>query len=69
MNHQHALMKPYFDAGLKELAKVARYPIGAIKFLRKDTPLYYGNREAVYRSIMSTCFETNPVQINFRHYC
>jgi hypothetical protein len=31
MNFQHALIKPYFDAGLKELAKVAGYLIAAIK--------------------------------------
>lgn len=31
MNYQKALMKPYFDAGLKALAQAAGYPSAAIQ--------------------------------------
>ena len=31
MNYQKALMKPYFDAGLKSLAQAAGYPVAAIQ--------------------------------------
>ena len=30
-NYQIALMKPYFDAGLRELARAAGYPVAAIQ--------------------------------------
>ena len=30
VNYQKALMKPYYDAGLKELARAAGYPLTAI---------------------------------------
>ena len=30
-NYQSAIMKPYFDAGLKDLAKVAGYPVASIQ--------------------------------------
>ncbi len=30
-NYQNALMKPYFDTGLKELARVSGYPVAAIQ--------------------------------------
>ena len=62
MNYQHALMKPYFDAGLKELAKVTGYPIDAIKSCGQFKTTHYFIMEAweaVYRSIMSACFENN----------
>ena len=36
MNYQPAIMKAYFDAGLKELAKVAGYPVAAINPLNAD---------------------------------
>ena len=62
MNYQHALMKPYFDAGLKELAKVTGYPIAAIKSCGQFKRTHYfimETWEAVYRSIMSAYFENN----------
>ena len=31
VNYQIAIMKPYFDAGLKDLAKAAGYPITSIQ--------------------------------------
>ena len=31
MNYQKALMKPYFDAGLKSLAQAAGYPVNTIQ--------------------------------------
>jgi len=31
MNFQKALMKPYYDAGLKDLAKAAGYPTASIQ--------------------------------------
>ena len=63
MNYQHALIKPYFDAGLKQLAKVAGYPVAAIKSCVQFFILEAW--EAVYRSILCTQ-QTNPIQNNFK---
>ena len=55
-------MKPYFDAGLKELAKVAGYPIAGIKSCRQFKRTHHFTMEtleAIYRSIMHTYFENN----------
>ena len=43
-NYQNALIKPYFDAGLKQLACVAGYPVAAIQYCSqfKRTPLSNG---------------------------
>ena len=30
-NYQIALMKPYFEAGLKELARVSGYPVASVQ--------------------------------------
>ena len=35
-----ALMKPYFDAGLKSLAEACGYPVPAIKSLKRPTSLF-----------------------------
>ena len=63
MNYQHAIMKPYFDAGLKELAKVAGYPIAAIKScgqFKRTHHFIMEVWEAVYRSI-NFCLK-KPIQ-------
>ena len=46
MNYQHALIKPYLDAGVKELAKVTGYPIAAIMScgqFKRTHYFYYGS--------------------------
>ncbi len=40
-NFQIALMKPYFDAGLKELAKVSGYSVAAIQACSKFKKTHY----------------------------
>ena len=40
MNYQSALMKPYFDAGLKSLAEAAGYPVAAIRSCSLNTSFY-----------------------------
>ena len=62
MNYQHAIMKPYFDAGLRELARVAGYPTAAIKSCGQFKRTHYFLMEvweAVYRSIMCIYFSRN----------
>ena len=59
MNYQHAIMKPYFDAGLKDLAKVAGYPVAAIKScgqFKRTHHFLMEAWEAVYRSILRAFF-------------
>ena len=61
MNYQHAIMKPYLDAGLKELAKVAGYPVAAIKScgqFKRTHRFTLEVWEAVYRSHFSIQFRT-----------
>ena len=42
-NYQLALMKPYFDAGLKSLAKAASYPLAAIQSCGQFKSVSYGS--------------------------
>ena len=59
INYQHAIMKPYFDAGLKGLAKVVGYHIAAIKSCEQFKRTHHFIMEvweAVYMSILSTFY-------------
>ena len=73
MNYQGALMKPYFDAGLKTLAEDCGYPTAAIQNTSQFKRTHYfitESWEAIYRSMLekflqseSTCIMctcTNP---------
>ncbi len=66
MNYQKALMKPYFDAGLKSLAEACGYPTASIKHCSqfKKTHLFIMEAwEALYR-IMLTKFLESGYEIN-----
>ena len=57
MNYQIALMKPYFDAGLKSMAEAAKYPVAAIQTCSQFKRTHYfilEAWEAVYRAMLST---------------
>ena len=61
-NYQIALMKPYFDAGLKSLAQAAGYPVAAIQscgqFKRTHNFLLEA-WEATYRAMLAMFLESN----------
>ena len=57
MNYQSALMKPYFDAGLKSLAEACGYPLPAIKHctqLKKPHNFIMEAWDALYRTMLAT---------------
>ena len=57
MNYQSALMKPYFDAGLKSLAEACGYPLPAIKHctqLKKTHNFIMEAWDALYRTMLAT---------------
>lgn len=57
MNFQSALLKPYFDAGLKSLAEACGYPIAAIQHCSQFKKTHYfilEAWEALYRSMLTT---------------
>ena len=59
INYQHAIMKPYFDVGLKGLAKVVGYHIAAIKSCEQFKRTHHFIMEvweAVYINILSTFY-------------
>ena len=61
MNYQSALMKPYFDAGLKHLAKGAGYPVSSIQTcgqFKRTHQFLLEVWEGLYRSIMSVFIQT-----------
>lgn len=61
-NFQIALMKPYFDAGLKSLAQAAGYPLAAIQscgqFKRTHNFLLEA-WESVYRAMLALFMESH----------
>ena len=64
MNYQKALLKPYYDAGLKELAQAAGYPLPAIQScsqFKRTHHFLLESWEAVYRIMLYTKYEqANP---------
>ncbi len=62
-NYQIALMKPYYDAGLKALAKAAGYPLAAIKSCsqsKRTHKFLLEVWEAVYRVMLTTFLSNTP---------
>ena len=62
-NYQIALMKPYFEAGLKHLAKAAGYPVAGIQFCSqfKKTHLFIMEVwEAIFCSILDAFLASDP---------
>ena len=61
-NYQHALMKAYFDAGLKQLAQAAGYPTGAIQSssqFKRSHHFILEAWEALYRVMVQKYLETS----------
>ena len=66
MNFQKALMKTYFDAGLRSLAEACGYPAAAIKNCSqfKKTHLFISEAwEALYRTMLIKFIEAGGSQI------
>ena len=60
-NYQLALMKPYFDAGLKSLAKAASYPLAAIQScgqFKRTHRFLMEVWEATYRAMLTQFLES-----------
>lgn len=56
MNYQIALMRPYFDAGLNQLAEAAGYPVAAIRTcsqFKKTHSFIVEAWEALYRAMIN----------------
>lgn len=66
---QPVVMKPCFDAGLVELAKVAGYPVAAVKSCGqfKSTHFLVEALEAVYKSTLCTFFSSNRSDKDLLH--
>ena len=61
MNFQSALMKPYFDAGLKSLAAACGYPVAAIRHCSQLFKKHYfilESSEALYRTMLVKFLES-----------
>lgn len=62
MNYQSALMKPYFDAGLKALAKACGYPVAAIQNCSQFKRTHYfimESWEAMYCAMLESFIEVS----------
>ena len=67
MNYQSALMKPYFDAGLKSLAEACGYSVAAIQHCSqfKRTHFFIIEAwEAMYRSMLLKFIESEDVRVD-----
>ena len=61
MNYQAAMMKPYYDAGLKSMAEVAGYPVSAIQNcsqFKRTHHFILEAWEAVYRAMLTKYMDT-----------
>ena len=66
MNFQKALMKPYFDAGLKDLAKSAGYPIASIQVcgqFKRTHQFLFEVWEALFRAMIRAFIYNKIVRI------
>lgn len=64
-NYQSAIMKPYFDAGLKDLAKAAGYPVASIQTcgqLKRTHHFLLEAWEALYRAMVSMFLKQSESQ-------
>ena len=64
MNYQKALMKPYYDAGLKALAQAAGYPLPAIQScsqFKRTHQFLLEAWEAIYRLMILKFQEANSI--------
>ena len=71
-NYQIALMKPYFDAGLKSLAEAAGYPVAAIKSCSQFKQTHHFILEvweATYRALLVLFLENKiaTLHVNLTH--
>ena len=60
-NFQNAIMKPYFEAGLKALAEAAGYPVASIKScgqFKRTHQFMLESWEAIFRTMITTFIET-----------
>ena len=65
-NYQIALVKPYFETGLKELAKACKYPVAAIKScsqFKRSHNFILEAWEAIYRVIVERFLETSDAPL------
>ena len=70
MNYQSALMKPYFDAGLKHLAKSAGYPVSSIQTcgqFKRTHQFILEVWEAMYRVMISLFLRTEQGESNLMY--
>ena len=61
-NYQIAVMKPYFDAGLKELAQVSGYPVASIQTcgqFKRTHRFLLEAWESMYQVMMKKYFQFN----------
>lgn len=62
MNYQSALVKPYFDAGLKALAEACGYPVAAIQNCSQFKRTHYfimESWEAMYFAMLESFIEVS----------
>jgi len=72
MNYQKALMKPYFDAGLKALATAAGYPPAAIQTcsqFKRSHNFITEAWEAMYRLMLQHYMDSRNQQNTTTHTC
>lgn len=55
-NYQIALMKSYYDAGLKSIAQATGYPVKQLKNCRQFKRAHHFILEAIYRSMIDESF-------------
>ena len=64
-NYQNAIMKPYFDAGLKHLASVSGYPASSIQSesqFKRTHQFIMEAWEAIYRTMLIQFMNTHHKQ-------
>ena len=69
MNYQSALMKAYYDAGLKALAKAAGYPLAAIQSssqFKRSHNFILEAWEAIYKVMLKCHMEARDTEISTR---
>ena len=70
MNYQSALMKAYYDAGLKALTKAAGYPLAAIQSssqFKRSHNFILEAWEAIYKVMLKCHMEARDTEISTSH--